>query len=173
MFRERLVKAMATRGLAVAAAADAAEALAQARHHKPGRAVVDLRMPGTGGLDLIRDLVKLDPSMQVVVLTGYGSIASAVEAVRRGATDYLTKPVDADQILAAFRDGDGGDDELPDDDAEHAADGSTTPSLARVEYEHIQRILADCGGNVSQAARKLGIHRRSLQRKLHKLPPLE
>ena len=174
VFRERLVRAMTSRGLATAAAANAEEAVAQARHHRPGRAVVDLRMPGTGGLDLVRDLVKLDPGLQVVVLTGYGSIASAVEAVRRGATDYLTKPVDADQILAAFRDPETADDGSDADlDAPDDAPDSTTPSLARVEYEHIQRILTDCGGNVSQAARKLGIHRRSLQRKLHKLPPLE
>jgi two-component system response regulator RegA len=99
------------------------------------------------------------------VLTGYGSIATAVEAVRRGAIDYLNKPVDTEQILAVF-------------DREHAAATATDvteakPSLARVEWEHIQRVLSDCGGNISEAARQLGIHRRSLQRKLSKLPPPE
>jgi len=97
----------------------------------------------------------------IVVLTGYGSIATAVESVKLGAATYLTKPVDADQILAAFN-----------VEAPQAA-GSTpfaVPSLARVEWEHIQRVLADCGGNLSQAARALGIHRRSLQRKLSKDP---
>ena len=101
------------------------------------------------------------PGIQIVVLTGYGSIPTAVEAVRRGAINYLTKPLDADQILAAF-----------DKESEPASvDG--IPSLARVEWEHIQRILHDCDGNISLAARKLGLHRRSLQRKLSKLPPLE
>ena len=167
IFRERLVRAMTARGHAVHAAADAAEALREAREHRPPRAVLDLRMPGKGGLDLITDLMKVNPNIQIVVLTGYGSIATAVEAVRRGAIDYLTKPVDTDQILASFKHDHAA--ELTPEEAE----GETTPSLARVEYEHIQRILSDCGGNVSQAARKLGIHRRSLQRKLHKLPPLE
>jgi two-component system response regulator RegA len=91
------------------------------------------------------------------VLTGYGSIATAVEAMKLGAASYLTKPADADQIVAAF------DGKQPRADAE-------VPSLARVEWEHIQRVLTDCGGNVSRAARALGIHRRSLQRKLSKHP---
>jgi two-component system response regulator RegA len=91
------------------------------------------------------------------VLTGYGSIATAVESIKLGAASYLTKPADADQIVAAF-------------DGAPPPDAAQAPSLARVEWEHIQRILADCGGNVSQAARALGIHRRSLQRKLSKRP---
>jgi two-component system response regulator RegA len=94
------------------------------------------------------------------VLTGYGSIATAVESVKLGAATYLTKPVDADQILAAFN-GEASPGSGP---------GFTVPSLARVEWEHIQRVMADCGGNLSQAARALGIHRRSLQRKLSKDP---
>ena len=102
--------------------------------------------------------------MHIVVLTGYGSIATAVEAVRRGAINYLLKPLDADQILAAFE---------SDGAAQAPAGTESTPSLARVEWEHIQRILSDCDGNISLAARKLGLHRRSLQRKLGKLPPLE
>jgi two-component system, response regulator RegA len=103
-----------------------------------------------------------------VVLTGYGSIATAVEATRRGAVDYLTKPADADQILAAFEK--SGKKSAA---KNAAAEVASAPSLARVEWEHIQRILTDCGGNISQAARVLGIHRRSLQRKLSKYPPDE
>jgi two-component system response regulator RegA len=118
---------------------------------------VDLRLPGDSGLRVIRELKALDTSTVVVVLTGYGSIATAVESMKLGAASYLTKPADADQIVAAFE----GTQPGPDVEA---------PSLARVEWEHIQRILADCGGNVSQAARVLGIHRRSLQRKLAKYP---
>jgi two-component system response regulator RegA len=104
----------------------------------------------------------MDATSSIVVLTGYGSIATAVESVKLGATGYLTKPVDADQILGAF---DGKDPSRTAGPAEYRV-----PSLARVEWEHIQRVLADCNGNLSQAARLLGIHRRSLQRKLSKDP---
>lgn len=163
-FRDRLVRAFQTRGLDAHGAHDAIDAMMRARAIKPQRAIVDMRMPGKSGLDLVKDLTALDPNIQVVVLTGYGSIATAVEAVRNGALDYLNKPVDTDQILQVF----------DRDEHEHLPSAATqeqTPSLARVEWEHIQRILLDCGGNISQAARKLGIHRRSLQRKLSKLPP--
>ena len=144
-------------------ATNAEEGMILAKRHSPERAIVDMRMPGMSGLDLIDELARIDPDIDIIVLTGYGSIATAVEAVHRGARDYLTKPVDTDQILQAFE---------KDPDAGNATPDST-PSLARVEWEHIQRILTDCGNNISQAARKLGIHRRSLQRKLGKLPPLE
>jgi len=162
IFRTRLVSALAARGLEAWGAATPAEAVELARRTEPDRAVVDLRMPGGSGLDLVGQLLGLDPKMQIVILTGYGSIATALEATRLGAMDYLAKPADADQILAAFEKN-SGKPETP-----HSA-----PSLARVEWEHIQRILTDCGGNISQAARVLGIHRRSLQRKLSKYPPGE
>ena len=105
-----------------------------------------------------------DPATRIVVLTGYGSIATAIEAVRRGATHYLTKPADADEILAAF-------------DREQREPAKRQPprqpmSLDRVEWEHINRVLVDCGGNMSEAARVLGLHRRSLQRKLAKYPKI-
>lgn len=161
VFRMRLVKAFQTRGLEAQGAGDGRQALDLCDRFMPQAAIVDLKMPGTSGLDLVPQLASRVPGIQIVVLTGYGSIATAVEAVRRGAMNYLTKPLDADQILAAF---------------EKGADPPSleaTPSLARVEWEHIQRILHDCGGNISLAARKLGLHRRSLQRKLGKLPPLE
>jgi two-component system response regulator RegA len=171
IFRTRLLRALASRGLEPYEARDAQTALEQARAVRPGRAIVDLRMPGKSGIDLIPDLIAIDPEMQILVLTGYGSIATAVEAVRRGAIDYLSKPVDTEQILAVFdRDAkEAGDPPAP---AAGAALNEPPPSLARVEWEHIQRVLSDCGGNISEAARRLGIHRRSLQRKLAKLPPL-
>src|SRR5438067_1990968 len=100
-------------------------------------AVVDLRMPGGSGLELVRDLLSIDPSTQIVVLTGYGSITTAVEAVRLGAKYYLPKPADADEILAAFKRGSAPP--LTDVETEYSA-----PSLARAEYEHIQRVLSDC-----------------------------
>jgi two-component system response regulator RegA len=155
--RDRLVRAMRDRGYETLGVPDYASALDAARQESPELALVDLRLPGESGLTVIRDLKQLDPSTVVVVLTGYGSIATAVESIKLGAASYLTKPADADQIVAAF------DGTQPQDDAE-------VPSLARVEWEHIQRVLTDCGGNVSKAARALGIHRRSLQRKLSKYP---
>ena len=162
-FRERLVRALAARGFEARGAGDAEEALRLAQRDSPELAVVDLRMPGRSGLELVRDLRALDPATRVVVLTGYGSIATALEAVRLGAVHYLTKPADADEILAAFERGDR-------EPAELEAVPAEVPSLARTEWEHINRVLTDCGGNISQAARLLGIHRRSLQRKLAKHP---
>ena len=164
-FRDRLVRAFVDRGHGARAASGRAEALALGRALAPGRAVVDLRMPDGSGLEVVADLVAQDPAVRVVVLTGYGSIATATEAIRLGAIDYLTKPADADQVLAAFERGDQPRDErlrLPEE----------TPSLERVEWEHIQRVLADAGGNVTHAAQALGIHRRSLQRKLARRPPV-
>lgn len=156
-FRERLVRAMRDRGYEAAGVADHASAMDAARQDTPELALVDLRLPGESGLTVVRDLKALDPSTVIVVLTGYGSIATAVESIKLGAASYLTKPADADQIVAAF----GGVQPFQE---------TEVPSLARVEWEHIQRVLADCGGNISQAARMLGIHRRSLQRKLGKYP---
>ena len=159
--RERLARAVRERGWQVVTAGGGAEALARAREARPAAAVVDLRMPDLSGIEVLEALRALDPEMRVLMLTGYGSIAPAVEATRRGAVGYLPKPADADEILAALE-GPG---------AAPAGGPVETPSLARTEREHIQRVLADCGGNVSEAARRLGIHRRSLQRKLHKYPP--
>src|SRR5262249_29886281 len=145
-FRSRLIRAFHDRGFDAAGAGSYDEAIASAQAESPELALVDLRLPGRSGLDLVKALKDLDPTTSVVVLTGYGSIATAVESVKLGATSYLTKPVDADQILAAF-------------DATGPARPSTPVAqpLARVEWEHIQRVLADCDGNLSQAARVLGI----------------
>ena len=162
VFRARLVRAFSDRGLDARGAATASAAIAAATADSPELAVVDLRMPDRSGLDVVRELKARDSTTNVVVLTGYGSIATALEAVRLGATHYLTKPADADEILRAFdRAGPGPEAvQLPE----------RAPSLARAEWEHIQRVLTDCNGNVSQAARVLGLHRRSLQRKLSKRP---
>lgn len=159
-FRERLAKALTARGCDVRAVASVEEALAAAKLESPELAVVDLKLPIGSGLDVVRGLHAIDPTTRIVVLTGYGSIATALESVKLGATHYLTKPVDADQVLAAFEGR----------DVTQVPATVGVPSLARVEWEHIQRILNDCDGNVSQAARLLGIHRRSLQRKLSKFP---
>ena len=170
VLRERLVRAFRERGYEAVGVPDGDRALALAAADPPELALVDLRMPGRPGLDVVRELLALDPATQVVVLTGYGSIATAVEAIRLGAKHYLTKPADADEILRAF----GGAVATSSSGNVIAAPGGAaqeTPSLARTEWEHIQRVLSDVNGNVSEAARRLGLHRRSLQRKLSKYPP--
>jgi two-component system response regulator RegA len=159
--RGRLVTAFENRGLDVRSVSTTVEAARVAAEELPELVLLDLRVGVDSGLDLIPELTRLDPATRIVVLTGYGSVATALEAVRRGAAHYLTKPADADEILAAFERGAGA--------------ATTTPphqpmTLDRVEWEHINRVLVECGGNISEAARVLGIHRRSLQRKLAKYP---
>jgi two-component system, response regulator RegA len=165
VFRDRLCSALAKRRWEIERAADGEEALKVARDRSPDLVLVDLRMPGMGGLDVVQELRSIDSSMTIIVLTGYGSIPTAISAMKKGADHYLSKPADADQILAVYH-------------KLHSAPGSeqettptTVPTLARVEWEHLQRVIADCDGNLSQASRLLGIHRRSLQRKLSKYPP--
>jgi two-component system response regulator RegA len=161
VLRERLARALRERGFEVTTAPGGTEAIAMARRDAPEYAVVDLRMPGPSGIDVLEALRAIDPATRVLMLTGYGSIATAVDATRRGAIGYLSKPADADEIVA----------ELLGRSGSHPPADIDTPSLARAEWEHIQRVLADCDGNVSESARRLGIHRRSLQRKLQKYPP--
>jgi two-component system response regulator RegA len=163
-FRERLARALTARGGVILPAADLACARSTWQANALAGAIVDLRLPDGDGLTLVRELNAARPGLPIVVLTGFGSIANALEAVRLGARDYLTKPADADQILAALR----GERLVRDNPKDVPAE---TPSLDRVEWEHIQRVLADCGGNISQTARLLGLDRRTLQRKLGKFPP--
>ena len=163
-FRGVLVSVLESRGYDVVGVPDAATAVATARRDSPEMAVVDLRLPDESGLEVVRQLKAIDPTTAVVVLTGYGSIATALEAVRLGAAHYLTKPTDADRILAAFERGLAARPrDLPMD----------TPSLEQVEWEHMNRVLTDCNGNISEAARELKMHRRSLQRKLARKPSVE
>lgn len=164
LFRERLAKAFSRRGFTVHAAADFEEAMEKITRHRPPLAVVDLKMPGKSGLELIAAARKVVEDMRIIVLTGYGSIATATEAVRLGAFSYLPKPADVDDILAAFA-------REPDLDLRISQEEFAAPSLARAEWEHINRVLHDCGGNISLAAKKLDLHRRTLQRKLQKYPP--
>lgn len=164
--RERLAVAFRARGYEAHTAGDHDAAIALAEHDSPEYALVDLRLPGRSGLEIVRALRAIDPETKIVVLTGYGSIATALDAVRLGATNYISKPADVDDILTAFARGDEPPSVPP-------APTFTSPSLARAEWEHINRVLSDAGGNVSEAARRLNIHRRSLQRKLQKYPPRE
>ena len=127
----------------------------------PDYAIVDLRMPGPSGLNLIPRLCELNKGIRIVVLTGYASIATAVEAIKLGAIHYLTKPADADEIVEAFYRESG--------DMESRITEKPIP-LNRIEWEYIQKVMADCNGNISETARRLGMHRRTLQRKLQKRP---
>jgi two-component system, response regulator RegA len=154
--------ALRARGLDVCIAHDVSQGIAAARGDPPEYAVVDLKMPGPSGLELVRALKQLDTHTRIVVFTGYASVNTAIEAIKLGATHYLAKPADADEVMAALH-RDAGD--------VNAAIPQRPLSVARLEWEHIQRVLAACDGNVSEAARQLNMHRRTLQRKLTKRPP--
>jgi two-component system response regulator RegA len=161
-FSEALARAMGKRGFEVATAHDAQQAEAEAERFAPSHAVVDLKLPGESGLKVVAQLAARTPAPAVVVLTGYASIATAVEAVRLGARHYLAKPADADEILAA----------LLRDQPDVELEVNPEPlSVARLEWEHIQKVLNEHDGNISATARALKMHRRTLQRKLDKHPP--
>ena len=159
--RAVLERALVRRGFAVRVAGDGEAALALARESAPKYAVVDLKMPGLSGLALVPELKALNPGMRILMLTGYASIATAVEAIKLGATHYLAKPADADEIVAALGRADGNVD-LPVE--------AEPLSVDRLEWEHIQKVLAENEGNISATARALKMHRRTLQRKLGKKP---
>lgn len=160
-FTRVLSAALERRGFSVRIARDVAEGFAAAESDLPEYAVVDLKMPGPSGLELVKKLKELDAHTRIVVLTGYASVATAVEAIKLGAIHYLAKPADADEIVAAFQ-----------RDVGNTAVAVETKSLplSRLEWEHIQKVLTESGGNISETARRLGMHRRTLQRKLAKRP---
>jgi two-component system response regulator RegA len=160
-FCEVMSRALSRRGFNVTVAHNAEDAFEQASATPPNYAIVDLRMPGDSGLALVPKLNALAPGMRIVVLTGYASVTTAVEAIKLGATHYLAKPVDADAVVTAFGRVEG----------DPAVPLPPRPlSVDRLEWEHIQRVLAENGGSVSATARSLGMHRRTLQRKLAKRP---
>lgn len=165
VFRERLARALTARGCRVLTAGAPRVALELWRASSFDGAVLDLRLVESSGLKLIPEFKARHSQARIVVLTGFGSIGTAMEAGRLGAAEYLTKPVDVDRLFAALR----GE---PSPVAADPSGRANVPTLESVEWEHIQRVLADCGGNVSRAARLLGIDRRSLQRKLAKYPPI-
>ncbi len=161
VYCEVLGDALSDRHFSVSIAHDVPSALTQLNQSLPDFAVIDLKMPGPSGLELVEKLHTMNPETRIIVLTGYASIATAVEAIKLGATHYLTKPADADEIIAAFQK-DNGDSEAP--------VAEKPISVNRLEWEHIQKVLSECDGNISEAARRLGMHRRTLQRKLQKRP---
>jgi len=160
-FNRVLSRVLGQRGFKVFSAFNEAEALELARLHEPEFVVLDLNLAGQSGLKLIQPLLELTPDARILVLTGYASIATAVDAVKLGATQYLAKPADADSIVRALLGG-----EVTVDDTV-----SEVPmSVDRLEWEHLQRVLSENGGNISATARALRMHRRTLQRKLTKRP---
>ena len=160
-FLERLARAMESRGFAVTSCDSVAEGLTQISKAAPAIAVVDLRLGDGNGLDLVSALKRKRPDARAIVLTGYGNIATAVTAVKFGAVDYLSKPADADDVVAALLASGNQKSELP----------NNPMSADRVRWEHIQRIYEMCNRNVSETARRLNMHRRTLQRILAKRAP--
>ncbi|MCB1960047.1 MAG: response regulator transcription factor [Rhodocyclaceae bacterium] len=160
-FNRILCRTLAHRGLASIGATEPADALSQMRQHRPEHVVLDLNLGNASGLALIEPLLALRPDARIVVLTGYASITTAVDAIKLGAHQYLAKPADAEAILNALTNG-----------ANRPAQPvpSEPMSVDRLEWEHIQRILAEHDGNISATARALKMHRRTLQRKLAKRP---
>jgi two-component system response regulator RegA len=157
-----LIRALKRRGHLAEAITDPSKALDVAGRLRPGRVILDLNLNGVSGLSLIAPLLELVPEMRIVVLTGYASIATTVDAIKLGATQYLAKPVDVDTLLAAFSSEAAARPELLND--------AMPLSVSQLEWEHIQRVLHDHGGNISATARALSMHRRTLQRKLLKPP---
>ncbi|MBK20636.1 MAG: two-component system response regulator [Rhodospirillaceae bacterium] len=162
-FRERLAKAMERQGFVVTPVETVSEGIAVAKLEAPNYAVLDLRLDDGSGLDIVPAVREADPNSRIVILTGYGNIATAVAAVKAGAVDYLAKPADADQVAAAL-----------------LSQGANLPpppenpmSADRVRWEHIQRVYEQCDRNVSETARRLKMHRRTLQRILAKRAPRE
>lgn len=156
--------ALERRHYQVSVAHNLADALRLAREIEPEYAVVDLRIGSESGLELVRQLATLDENTRIVMLTGYASVATAVESIKLGAVHYLTKPATADEVVAALHRDEG--------DASVAPAGQPL-SVRRLEWEHLQKILTEHGGNISAAARALNMHRRTLQRKLAKRPVKE
>ncbi len=156
-FRERLAQAFCQKGIEACLAANAAQAVAVFSDRRPDSAIIDLKMPGDSGLTLLKRLKEIDSSCRIIVLTGYGSISTAMESVRLGAYSYLTKPTSFQNIFSALC-----------NEASTQNFKVATPSLDEVEREYVQRVLDANEGNISQTAKVLGLHRRSLQRKLSK-----
>lgn len=157
-----LARALSRRGFVCRQAHTAEQALEICKTETVQYAVLDLKLAESSGLQLIPQLLTIHPDMKIVMLTGYSSIATAVEAIKLGAENYLPKPADVDDILSALS-VEAGQDPMP-------VEELTPPSVDRLEWEHIQRVLQEHDGNISATARALGMHRRTLQRKLNKRP---
>ena len=167
VFAQVLGRVLKARGFSVRSAASAGEAIAHLEPEtdfQPDFAILDLNLDGCSGLKLIGSVRQSNPNCRIVVLTGYASISTAVDAIKLGADQYLAKPIEVDAIVRALSDS-----QAPDDDDA----GAGTLSVSRMEWEHIQRVLSENSGNISSTARALKMHRRTLQRKLAKRPARE
>lgn len=160
-FTAVMTRGFQRRGFKVCSCNDPELAVDACREFQPSYILLDLNMPGKSGLVLLPELLKVTPGATLVVLTGYSSIATAVEATKSGAANYLCKPASIDEVLAAFS---------PKEPSAEVEVPSDPISVDRLEWEHIQRVLSDNDGNISATARALGMHRRTLQRKLQKRP---
>ena len=161
VFLSTLSRALSKRGFEVLSSRDIADALAQATKMIPSMAVVDMKLEGESGLDVIPGLIEINPDMKIIVLTGYSSIATAVTAIKRGATDYLSKPITASDVVRALS---------GEQTTESIQEDFCPMSVERMEWEHIQKVLKENDGNISATARSLGMYRRTLQRKMAKKP---
>ncbi len=159
-----LKQALEKRDYDVVAATNIADAVKTAKQHQPDYAVVDLRIGHESGLELVNQLIQMNADIHIVMLTGFSSVATAVEAIKLGATYYLTKPADVDEIIAALEKNKGDS---------TVAINDRPVSVKRLEWEHLQKVLIEHDGNISAAARALNMHRRTLQRKLDKRPVRE
>ena len=160
-FKERLARAMEKRGFEVSQAESVEKAVESIKSKKPAFAVIDLRLGDGNGLEVVKELQKSNPTSRIIMLTGYGNIPTAVAAIKEGAIDYLAKPVDADDVEKA----------LLADSSTKAAPPENPMSADRVKWEHIHRVFELCDRNVSETARRLKMHRRTLQRILSKRSP--
>lgn len=164
VFSRVLARSLTRRGYSTRVAESAEEALPLAREFKPHLVTLDLKMEGETGLLFLPRLLEIQTDCKVVILTGYSSIATAVEAIKLGAVNYLCKPADTDEILVALEQEEGNPEQ---------AIAEKPMSVNRLTWEHIQKVLNENDGNISATARQLGMHRRTLQRKLQKRPVRE
>lgn len=167
VFRQTLARTLTRRGCICLEAEDSAQALLQLQKHEPDACVLDLRMREESGLQLLPQLLAIDAGLNVLMLTGYSSIATTVEAIKRGAVNYLAKPASADDILRALNNA------STSAEADSVKASNHALSVDRLAWEHIQRVLMEEDGNVSSTARRLNMHRRTLQRRLSKRPVLQ
>lgn len=163
VFVSTLARSLARKGATVATATNAADALQILQNGLSDRIVLDLNLGGDSGLALLSRMLEIDAQARIVMLTGYASVVTAVDAIKRGALNYLCKPVTANELIAAF------EEPVDTEASEEAFDGEPL-TIDRLEWEHIQRVLMEHDGNISATARALNMHRRTLQRKLQKRP---
>lgn len=164
VFRQTLARTLTRRGCTCFEAADSAQAVLQLQEHMPDACVLDLRMGDESGLQLLPQLLAINSELNILMLTGYSSIATTVEAIKRGAVNYLAKPASADDILRTLQNA------SLSSEVESAVAGNDALSVDRLAWEHIQRVLLEEDGNISSTARRLNMHRRTLQRRLGKRP---